>query len=74
MNDQNDNARIHKAETVNEWLEYLWFLHMDWPLQGPDVNGTENVCRKLYAEGQLSYNKFKTFVERLRSTLDINTC
>ncbi|GFT32630.1 transposable element Tcb1 transposase [Trichonephila clavipes] len=38
-----DNARPHRANIVDEWLQSEDITRMDWPAYSPDLNPTEHV-------------------------------
>ena len=47
---QQDNAPIHKAACVTNWLQQQGLVLLDWPQQSPDLNPIENVWSHIKAE------------------------
>ena len=44
---QDDNAPVHRAHTVREYIQENNINHMEWPAQSPDLNVIENRWWKL---------------------------
>ena len=44
---QDDNAPVHRAHTVREYIQENNINHMEWPAQSPDLNAIENCWWKL---------------------------
>ena len=42
-----DNARIHRANTVKEFLESKGIWTINWPAHSPDLNPIEQVWKAL---------------------------
>ncbi|GFV81014.1 transposable element Tcb2 transposase [Trichonephila clavipes] len=38
-----DNARPHRADIVDDYLESKWITRMAWPAYSPDLNPIENL-------------------------------
>ena len=36
-----DNARPHRANAINQYLEDVTIVRMDWPVHSPDMNPIE---------------------------------
>ena len=47
-----DNARLHRARVVEDYLQQETIVRMDWPACSPDLNPIEHVCNML--EGAIS--------------------
>ena len=45
-----DNARLHRARVVEEYLQQETIVRMDWPACSPDLNPIEHVCNMLQVE------------------------
>ena len=45
---QDDNAPIHRARVVNDFLQRQGIQRMDWPACSPDMNPIENIWDQLY--------------------------
>lgn len=39
----NDNAHPHRARIVNEYLEEVGIVRMNWPAYSPDLNSIEHI-------------------------------
>lgn len=50
-----DNAPIHTAHTIRDWLQENKINVMDWPPYSPDLNPIENLWALLKAEIYRSY-------------------
>ena len=44
---QDDNAPVHRAHIVREYIQENNINHMEWPAQSPDLNVIENHWWKL---------------------------
>ena len=49
---QDDNAPVHRACVVKEYMEETDLHGMEWPSQSPDLNIIENVWHKIKHELQ----------------------
>ena len=45
---QDDNAPIHRARVVNDFLQRRGVQRLDWPACSPDMNPIENIWDQLY--------------------------
>ena len=45
-----DNARLHRARVVEEYLQQETIVRMDWPACSPDLNPIEHICNMLQVE------------------------
>jgi transposase len=52
---QQDNAPVHSARTVEDYLEKRKVLLLPWPPQSPDLNLIENVWASMKRELKYSY-------------------
>ena len=80
---QQDNAPIHKSETVREWFEVHGIWVMDWPPHSPDLNPIKNIWRLLklkifqlypklmdHGQSKLDWTKFRDAIQRAWEALD----
>lgn len=44
---QHDNARIHTAKIVKQWMESSLFNVLNWPVRSPDLNPVENIWKMI---------------------------
>jgi hypothetical protein len=67
---QQDNAPIHTAKIVKEWINDQNIEVMQWPPYSPDLNIIENVwgwlARKVY-EGGKQYDDIESLVESIKA-------
>lgn len=58
-----DNASIHTAKVVKEWLDRQIFDALDWPSKSPDLNPIENawseLARMVYDNGRKRYDSLE---------------
>ena len=45
---QDDNAPVHRARVVNDFLQRRGVQRLDWPACSPDMNPIENIWDQLY--------------------------
>ncbi|CAC5418299.1 unnamed protein product [Mytilus coruscus] len=57
---QDDNAPVHRANSVKEYMEKHQLHGMEWPAQSPDLNITENMWRKIKLELQKQTHNITT--------------
>jgi hypothetical protein len=76
---QDDNAPVHRARSVKEFMERENIPTMEWPAQSPDFNIIENCWRKLKQElckrvqNLRTANDKETAIGQIWENIDFNT-
>ena len=65
---QHDNARVHKARSIQKWFVENGVEELDWPAQSPDLSPIENLLDELECRLRARLNR-QTSVPDLTNTL-----
>ncbi|CAC5377441.1 unnamed protein product [Mytilus coruscus] len=57
---QDDNAPVHRAKVVKEYMEQNQLYGMEWPVQSPDLSIIENMWRKIKLQLQKQAHNITT--------------
>ncbi|CAG2224309.1 unnamed protein product [Mytilus edulis] len=70
---QDDNAPVHRAKIVKDYMEQNQLHGMEWPAQSPDLNIIENMWRKIKIELQKQAHNITTKAQMETAIRDIWT-
>ena len=70
---QDDNAPVHRAQIVKDYMEQNQLHGMEWPAQSPDLNIIENMWRKIKIELQKQAHNITTKAQMETAIRDIWT-